>query len=191
MNVGTVRAGLRLAWCLLSAFVVESIVFGLAVLPAVAFWEWHFRWDLSPAWLRVVVLSMAFVPAYIVFALSLIALSRGLHAPARLEDAGVRRDAHSRSLVAAPELGALHDLDPDGEDLRRRALSRHPRVDVLHAAERGSPGPPRLRQQPGSHGSQPPRVRRRRRDRRGRPTSRATPWRAAPSRRRGCGSAGG
>ena len=39
-----------------------------AVLPAVAFWEWHFRWELSPAWLRIVVLSMAFIPAYLVFA---------------------------------------------------------------------------------------------------------------------------
>lgn len=75
MSRASLRAGLRVAWCLVSAFFVESVVFGLAVLPAVAFWEWHFRWALSPSWLRIVVLSMAFVPAYLVFAFSLIALS--------------------------------------------------------------------------------------------------------------------
>jgi len=66
---------LRIAWALGSAFVVESLVFGLAVLPAVLFWEWHFRWELDSAPLRVVILSMAFIPAYLLFTLALILLS--------------------------------------------------------------------------------------------------------------------
>jgi len=66
---------LRIAWALGSAFVVESLVFGLALLPAVLFWEWHFRWELDSAPLRVVILSMAFIPAYLLFTLALILLS--------------------------------------------------------------------------------------------------------------------
>ena len=66
---------LRIAWALGSVFVVESLVFGLAVLPAVLFWEWHFRWELDSAPLRVVILSMAFIPAYLLFTLALILLS--------------------------------------------------------------------------------------------------------------------
>jgi acetyltransferase-like isoleucine patch superfamily enzyme len=65
----------RILWALLSAFVVESLVFGLSVLPGVLFWEWHFRQDLSSAPLRVVFLSMAFIPAYLLFTLALILLS--------------------------------------------------------------------------------------------------------------------
>jgi acetyltransferase-like isoleucine patch superfamily enzyme len=68
-------AVLRIAWALGSAFAVESIIFGLAVLPAVLFWEWHYGWTIAPTWLRVVFLSMAFIPAYLLFALSLIVLS--------------------------------------------------------------------------------------------------------------------
>ena len=56
-------------------FVVESLVFGLAVLPGVTFWEWHRTWGPGSYWLRVVFLSMAFIPAYLVFAVTLIVLS--------------------------------------------------------------------------------------------------------------------
>ncbi len=66
---------LRVAWALASVFVVESLIFGLSVLPAVLFWEWHFRWKLDSASLRVIFLSMAFIPAYLLFALALILLS--------------------------------------------------------------------------------------------------------------------
>lgn len=70
------RAVLRVLWCLLSSFVVESVVFGLSVLPAVLFWEWHLHWDLpGPFWARMVLLSMAFVPSYLIFAFSLTILS--------------------------------------------------------------------------------------------------------------------
>jgi acetyltransferase-like isoleucine patch superfamily enzyme len=68
-------AVLRIAWALGSSFAVESLVFGLAVLPAVLFWEWHYGWTIESTWLRVVFLSMAFIPAYLLFALALIVLS--------------------------------------------------------------------------------------------------------------------
>lgn len=67
----------RFVWTLLSSFVVESLILGLAALPAVLFWQWHFSWDVEPAWLRVVVLGMAFVPAWLVFSFTLMALSAG------------------------------------------------------------------------------------------------------------------
>jgi len=69
------RKTVRAAWAVLSAFAVESAVFGLAVLPAVVFWEWHLRWHVRPAWARIVVLAMSLVPAYAVFAVCLMALS--------------------------------------------------------------------------------------------------------------------
>lgn len=68
-------ATIRLTWCLLSAFIVESWIFGVAVLPAVLFWNWHRGWNVEPSWLRIVVLSMAFIPAYLIFTLVLIVLS--------------------------------------------------------------------------------------------------------------------
>ena len=79
----------RLAWALISIFVVESVVFGLAVAPAVVFWHWHFTWVVSPLWLRSVVLAMAFVPTYLLFAAGLIVWSSwsvrllGWHTPQR------------------------------------------------------------------------------------------------------------
>jgi acetyltransferase-like isoleucine patch superfamily enzyme len=69
------RAIFRITWCLGSVFVVESVIFGLAVLPAVSFWNWHLGWNLHPAWLRIVVLSMAFIPAYLIFTFVLMTLS--------------------------------------------------------------------------------------------------------------------
>jgi acetyltransferase-like isoleucine patch superfamily enzyme len=71
----SLAASLRVAWALLSVFAVESLVFGLSVLPAVLFWEWHFRWEVNSVPIRVVFLSMAFIPAYLLFTLALIVLS--------------------------------------------------------------------------------------------------------------------
>ncbi len=71
------RKAWRIAWTLLSVFVVESVVFGLSVLPATLFWEWHFRWAVSANWVRIVLLSMSLVPAYLLFAVSLMVLSAG------------------------------------------------------------------------------------------------------------------
>jgi acetyltransferase-like isoleucine patch superfamily enzyme len=69
------RAIARLLWALLSSFTVESLIFGFSVLPAALFWEWHLTWKLPWFWVRIVLLSMAFVPAYVIFALSLMFLS--------------------------------------------------------------------------------------------------------------------
>lgn len=65
----------RVAWTVVTGFFVESLVLGLSVLPAAIFWTWHLEWNLSPAWLRIVVASMSFVPAYLIFAVALMALS--------------------------------------------------------------------------------------------------------------------
>lgn len=65
----------RVVWALSSVFIVESLVFGAAVLPGVFFWEWHLSWAVGTPWLRVMVLSMAFIPAYLIFSLALILLS--------------------------------------------------------------------------------------------------------------------
>ncbi len=65
----------RAVWTGASIFVVESVVFGLAVLPGALFWEWHFHWPIPALWLRVVLLSMSFIPAYLIFAFSLMFLS--------------------------------------------------------------------------------------------------------------------
>ncbi len=63
-------------WCILSCFIVESLVFGFAVLPAILFWEWHLHWNLpGPTWIKLVLLSMAFIPTYLMFAFSLMVLS--------------------------------------------------------------------------------------------------------------------
>jgi len=69
------RAMLRVGWAIFSAFVVESIVFGFSVLPAAVFWEWHFHWKLPWRWMETVIVSMAFIPAYLLFAFSLMLLS--------------------------------------------------------------------------------------------------------------------
>jgi non-ribosomal peptide synthetase-like protein len=68
---------LRFAWALITVFVVESIIFGLAVLPAVLFWRLHFTWSFAGEWLRILVISMSFVPAYLLFAVTLMVFSAG------------------------------------------------------------------------------------------------------------------
>jgi acetyltransferase-like isoleucine patch superfamily enzyme len=74
-SVKDIRRVLRVAWALLSVFVVQSVVFGLAVLPAATFWEWHFRWRLPAPWMGIVFQSMAFIPAYTLFAFAFMLLS--------------------------------------------------------------------------------------------------------------------
>lgn len=73
----TVSGFTRVAWTASSIFVVESVVFGLAVIPAITFFEWHLRWNLDPPWLRLMVLSMAFLPSYLLFTLTFTVLSAG------------------------------------------------------------------------------------------------------------------
>lgn len=65
----------RFAWAILSIFVVESFAFGLAVLGPYSFWAWHHTWPIEAPWLRVLILAMAAIPAYLVFAVTFAALS--------------------------------------------------------------------------------------------------------------------
>src|ERR687890_68234 len=65
----------RVAWMIVSLFIVETLVFGLSVLPAFTFWSWTMEWVPNPWILRPAVVAMSLVPAYLVFAFALIALS--------------------------------------------------------------------------------------------------------------------
>lgn len=97
------RKAWRVGWAVLTTFVVESVIFGLSVLPAALFWEWHFHWRWPAAWMRIVLLAMSFVPAYFVFALALMVLSAGA---VRL--LGWRTPAHAELRIADLEWPLLH-----------------------------------------------------------------------------------
>jgi len=60
---------------MVSVFVVECLVFGVAVLPAALFWQPFFLPAYPGNVVRTVALSMAFVPSYLIFAISLMVLS--------------------------------------------------------------------------------------------------------------------
>ena len=72
---GSVRKGWRIVWTVASALVVESVVFGLAVVPGALLWMWQFRLGAPSGWMRIVVLAAGLVPCYIVFAFCLMVLS--------------------------------------------------------------------------------------------------------------------
>src|SRR5574338_1016717 len=65
----------RVGWAICTGLAVESVILGLSVLPATLFWEWTFRWSLPANWIRIVLLSMSLVPAYILFAVALMTLT--------------------------------------------------------------------------------------------------------------------
>lgn len=73
----TAAQATRVAWTIVSGALFESVVFGVAVLPAFEAWQWMFtRLPLGwPDWLAPAVVAMTVVPAYVVFAVSLAALS--------------------------------------------------------------------------------------------------------------------
>jgi acetyltransferase-like isoleucine patch superfamily enzyme len=66
----------RVTWTIVTIFVVESLVFGLSGLPAFLFWTWALSWA-TPPWplIRPVILATSLVPAYLVFATTLVVLS--------------------------------------------------------------------------------------------------------------------
>jgi acetyltransferase-like isoleucine patch superfamily enzyme len=68
----------RVTWTVLSIVTVESLVFGLSGLPAFLFWGWALSWA-TPPWplMRVLILTTSLVPAYLVFATTLVLLSAG------------------------------------------------------------------------------------------------------------------
>ena len=66
----------RVAWTVVSIFLVESLVFGLSVLPAFYFWTWTLTWAIPDLpFLRPAIVATTLVPAYLFFAISLVALS--------------------------------------------------------------------------------------------------------------------
>lgn len=70
--MGKVRA----AWAIASIGIVETLVVGVAVLPAFLCWSWLFAVPV-PTWIvpRAVLAAMSFVPAYLVFCVALATLS--------------------------------------------------------------------------------------------------------------------
>jgi acetyltransferase-like isoleucine patch superfamily enzyme len=69
------RAIGRVAWMTLSVLVVQSLVFGLSVLPAALFWELFAEMRYPNEIVRVWILSVALLPAYAFFAVTLMVLS--------------------------------------------------------------------------------------------------------------------
>lgn len=68
----------RVGWALASVTAVGSLVVGLSILPAISFWDLLYHWPMRLWWLRPVLLSMWFVPAYLIFSLSLMLLASGV-----------------------------------------------------------------------------------------------------------------
>ena len=66
---------MRFAWTIVSVGAVESIVFGLSIGQAVFFFELLLRLDYPNRFVMVTVLSVMFIPAYVVFAFWLMVLS--------------------------------------------------------------------------------------------------------------------
>jgi acetyltransferase-like isoleucine patch superfamily enzyme len=69
------RVKLRVAWMITSILIVESLIFGLAIIPGALFWEFFSLQTYPDLLVRIVVLGMAFIPAYVLFAISLMILS--------------------------------------------------------------------------------------------------------------------
>ena len=67
-----------MAWTVISIFIVQTLVFGLSVLPAFAFWSWSIMWVPEPAILRPLIVAMSLVPAYLVFAFALVSVVLGM-----------------------------------------------------------------------------------------------------------------
>jgi hypothetical protein len=72
------RAMLRVGWTVVTMLVVESLVFGLSVLPAALFWDWFFGQRYPSRPVAIVLLSMAFIPTYLIFAFTFMMLSAWL-----------------------------------------------------------------------------------------------------------------
>ena len=65
----------RIAWTLFVILLVESLVFGLAVLPAALVFAFLNDWLPASLWVRAPALSLALAPSYILFALGLMGWS--------------------------------------------------------------------------------------------------------------------
>lgn len=61
-------------WAVLSVVLLETVLLGLSLSPALAFVQWQATWAVND-WLRVVLLSLAVVPFYLLFATILVIAS--------------------------------------------------------------------------------------------------------------------
>ncbi len=61
-------AVIRIGWMVVTSFLVESVIFGLSVLPAAAVWRMIFRWRFPSEALRILALSTTFLPLFALFA---------------------------------------------------------------------------------------------------------------------------
>jgi len=96
MSGDRIRKVCRVAWALATISIIETVVLGLALLPPALFWQWALRWPVHDNTVRTTLLAMSLVPAYLVFAVLLLALSAltvrlfgwrtPLHAELRLAD---------------------------------------------------------------------------------------------------------
>ncbi len=65
---------MRFVWAALSVIVLETLLLGIAVAPVVTFLHWQSTWAL-PSAARILLLSLAVVPLYLLFAGILIVVS--------------------------------------------------------------------------------------------------------------------
>ena len=164
MTTSADRIG-RVVWTVGSIVVVESLVFGLSCLPAFLFWTWALSWA-TPPWplVRPLILSISLVPAYLVFATTLVLLSAASTAAFGWRTAPSRRVAAGRSRLGLAQLVALHDLDARGARAGRHLLPELAALDLVHEAQWRPHRERRLHQQPVDLRSQPAGVGRRRGD---------------------------
>jgi acetyltransferase-like isoleucine patch superfamily enzyme len=74
--VARVPRYLRAAWAVISIFVVETVIVGVAALPAFLCWTWILTLaEPQTLAIRAMLAAMAFVPSYLAFAIALVVLS--------------------------------------------------------------------------------------------------------------------
>jgi acetyltransferase-like isoleucine patch superfamily enzyme len=69
------RVMLRMIWMIASIAVVQTLAFGLAIVPAAYLWDALARLPYPERFVRTLVLGMAIAPAYLLFAVTLMVLS--------------------------------------------------------------------------------------------------------------------
>lgn len=85
----------RIAWTVSTLMIVEVIVCGLSAVPAVILWSQLFRILRSTPRLKIILLSSALIPSYIIFILALLIVS-----PFALRLVGWRTPAHAQMRIA-------------------------------------------------------------------------------------------
>ncbi|MGE5204718.1 MAG: hypothetical protein ACM3PW_03820 [Chlamydiota bacterium] len=116
----------RISWAVSTLVLVEFIVCGLSAIPAVILWLGLVNLPVSGPHLRIILLSSALVPSYIIFALALLVVS-----PLVTRLAGWRTPPHAEMRIA--------DLDWPLMNFVRYAASNHFVRVLAGTLFRGSP----------------------------------------------------